>query len=449
MGRLESGQIELEVKPVDIVAMIRIHVAQFHSLATNQNIRLDFFAETETLVIEEDADKLEKIIQNLISNAIKFSHKEGQVTVLFKLLAGEQFEIRVEDQGIGIPQAKLPFIFDRFYQADSSDTRTREGAGIGLALVKELVTLLGGTITVESSESNGSVFAVRLPYRLSVNEAELTPYPEPRVPYVNGSQEVAGQLSAGSLPVILLIEDNQQLNEFIRTTLSEKYSVLTAEDGQAGIDLALAEIPALIITDLMMPVKNGYEVCAELKADERSSHIPIVMLTAKADQDSRIHGLETGADAYLGKPFDNKELQAVIENLLRQRKALQEKYSQNYRWLTHSEEMPSVEKAFLDKIRTVIEQNLDDEQISTDWVGRQVGLSRAQLHRKLKALINQSPGEFVRSIRMQKAHELLGNKAGTIAEISYMVGYGNPANFSTSFSKHFGYPPSSVSIEKQ
>ncbi|MCF0064771.1 ATP-binding protein [Dyadobacter chenwenxiniae] len=449
LGRLESGQIELEVKPVDIVAMIRIHVAQFHSLATNQNIRLDFFTETETLVIEEDADKLEKIIQNLISNAIKFSHKEGQVTVLFKLLAGEQFEIRVEDQGIGIPQAKLPFIFDRFYQADSSDTRTREGAGIGLALVKELVTLLGGTITVESSESNGSVFAVRLPYRLSENEAELTPYPEPRVPYVNGSQEVAGQLSAGSLPVILLIEDNQQLNEFIRTTLSEKYSVLTAEDGQAGIDLALAEIPALIITDLMMPVKNGYEVCAELKADERSSHIPIVMLTAKADQDSRIHGLETGADAYLGKPFDNKELQAVIENLLRQRKALQEKYSQNYRWLTHSEEMPSVEKAFLDKIRTVIEQNLDDEQISTDWVGRQVGLSRAQLHRKLKALINQSPGEFVRSIRMQKAHELLGNKAGTIAEISYMVGYGNPANFSTSFSKHFGYPPSSVSIEKQ
>lgn len=448
LGRLESGQTNLNVNPVDIIALLRMHVAQFDSLASNRNIQLNFFTDVESLIIDEDADKLEKIIQNLISNAIKFSQKDGQVKVFFNVLAEAQYEIRVEDDGIGIPDNKLPFIFDRFYQADSSDTRTREGAGIGLALVKELVTLLGGNIIVESSEAKGSTFTVRLPYRLSAENAEPMPYPETSVYHFNENEQVAEPQAGGSLPVILLIEDNQQLNAFIRTTLSEKYVVLTAEDGQAGIDLALAEIPALIITDLMMPVKNGYQVCAELKADERSSHIPIIMLTAKSDQDSRIHGLETGADAYLGKPFDNRELQAVIENLLRQRKALQEKYSQNYRWLTHSEEMPSVEKAFLDKIRTVIEQNLDDEQISTDWVGRQLGLSRAQLHRKLKALINQSPGEFVRSIRMQKAHELLENKAGTIAEVSYMVGYSNPANFSTSFSKHFGYPPSAVSVEK-
>lgn len=449
LGRLESGQTVLVVNPVDIIAMLRIHVAQFDSLANNRNIQLDFYTDSESLIIDEDADKLEKIIQNLISNAIKFSQKDGQVKVFFEMLADAQYEIRVEDQGIGIPENKLPFIFDRFYQADSSDTRTREGAGIGLALVKEMVTLLGGEIIVDSSEAKGSTFKVRLPYKLSAENAEPMPYPETPVYQSNSNEQIADEQQASSLPVILLIEDNQQLNAFIRTTLSEKYVVLTAEDGQAGIDLALAEIPALIITDLMMPVKNGYEVCAELKADERSSHIPIIMLTAKADQDSRIHGLETGSDAYLGKPFDNRELEAVIENLLRQRKALQEKYSQNYRWLTHTEEMPSVEKAFLDKIRTVIEQNLDDEQISTDWVGRQLGLSRAQLHRKLKALINQSPGEFVRSIRMQKAHELLKNKAGTISEISYMVGYSNPANFSTSFSKHFGYPPSSAGIAKQ
>ncbi|MCF2489067.1 ATP-binding protein [Dyadobacter sp. CY347] len=447
LGRLESGQVELESKPIDIVEMLGIQVAQFDSLATNQNIRLDFFTEITSLIIDEDADKLEKILQNLISNAIKFSHKDSQVKIFFKLLADEQYEIRVEDQGIGIPEEKLPFIFDRFYQVDSSDTRTREGAGIGLALVKELVTLLGGSIAVESSEANSSVFSVRLPYHLSKDASEPIPYPETSATYVKENMEVVGTHSTGSLPVILLIEDNKQLSEFIITTLSKKYSVLTAEDGQTGIDLALKEIPAIVITDLMMPIKNGYQVCAELKADERSSHIPIIMLTAKADQDSRIHGLETGADAYLSKPFDNRELQAVIENLLRQREALQEKYSQNYRWLTHSEELPSVEKAFLDKIRTVIEENLDDEQISTDWFGRQVGLSRAQLHRKLKALINQSPGEFVRSIRMQKAHELLQNKVGTIAEISYMVGYSNPANFSTSFSKHFGYPPSSAGIE--
>lgn len=449
LGRLESGQTELVVKPVDIVALLRIHVAQFSSLANNRNIRLDFFTDTKSLIIDEDVDKLEKIIQNVISNAIKFSQKDGQVNVFFNMRVDAYYEIRVQDQGIGIPENKLPFIFDRFYQADSSDTRTREGVGIGLALVKELVTLLGGNIMVESSEANGSIFTVRLPYRVSAENAELMPYPETPVYYPNGKEQVDDPQPERSLPVILLIEDNQQLNAFIRTTLSEKYEVLTAEDGQSGLNLAWAEIPALIITDLMMPVKNGYEVCAELKADERSSHIPVIILTAKADQDSRIHGLETGADAYLGKPFDNRELQAVIENLLRQRKALQEKYSQNYRWLTHSEEMPSVEKAFLDKIRTVIEQNMDDEQISTDWFGRQVGLSRAQLHRKLKALINQSPGEFVRSIRMQKAHELLENKAGTIAEISYMVGYSNPANFSTSFSKHFGYPPSSVGSAKQ
>jgi len=439
LSRLENGQIEVKPVPVDIVRWLRVMVAQFHSLAEQKNISLDFRSSVDSLVIEADADKLEKIIQNLISNALKFNTPGGTINVLFDREEDAQFSITVEDTGIGIPEKKLPYIFDRFYQADAGDTRSREGAGVGLALVKELVTLLGGTIGVSSAPAKGSCFTVNLPYVLS-REQET----EPRIIFSAEAPVTEEAEIHENLPVVLVIEDHAQLRDFIQTTLAGKFTVLTAEDGREGIEKALKEIPGLIITDLMMPFKNGYEVCHTLKTDERTNHIPVILLTAKTDTDSRIQGLETGADAYLAKPFDNRELQAVMDNLIRVRKSLQEKYSSNYRWLTHPEEMPSLDKAFLDRLRTVIEENIDDEQMSTEQLGRKIGLSRTQLHRKLKGIIDQSPGDLVRTIRMQKAHELLENRAGTVAEISYRVGYGNPANFSTAFSRHFGYAPSEV-----
>lgn len=444
LSRLESGQMDVKKAPVDVVKWLRVMVAQFHSLAEQKNISLDLSTSVDRLMIDADTDKLEKIVQNLISNAIKFNQPGGAIKIIFDKKDGSHFSIKVEDTGIGIPEQKLPYIFDRFYQADAGDTRSREGAGVGLALVKELVTLLGGSISVSSTPGKGSSFVVDLPYTLSKEES-IEPTTSSIAFFATRADSTIEEAESGeNLPVVLVIEDNAQLRDFIQTTLSGKFTVLTAEDGRAGIEKALKEIPELIITDLMMPFKNGYEVCDTLKKDERTNHIPVIMLTAKTDTDSRIQGLETGADAYLAKPFDNRELQAVIDNLIRIRKSLQEKYSSNYRWLTHTEEMPSLDKAFLDRLRTIIEENIDDEQMSTEWLGRKIGLSRTQLHRKLKGIIDQSPGDLVRTIRMQKAHELLKNQAGTVAEVSYMVGYGNPANFSTAFSKHFGYAPSEV-----
>lgn len=449
LSRLENGQMDIHYQPVDLVKWLQLHVQQFSSLADHHQLRLNVSNNIKQLPIRADLDKLEKITQNLISNAIKFSHPNSSIEITLTKTTEAFFTITVSDQGTGIPADKLPFIFDRFYQADASDTRTREGTGIGLALVKELTELLGGSISV-SSNDKGTTFSIQLPYHpadadQSTDEHALTAgsVHSLNIPSTPASSDSI-EYPVHHNETILIVEDNAQLREFMHLSLREHYQVLLAQNGEEGIHMATEQIPTLILTDLMMPHKNGYELCEVLKKDERTSHIPVIMLTAKTDQDSRIHGLETGADAYLSKPFDKRELMAQITNLIQLRKQLREKYSGNNNWLTHTTDLPSIEQHFLERIRTAINDRLDDLQFSAEELGREVGLSRTQLYRKLKDLIDQSPGDLIRAIRMQKAHELLEKNIATVSEVSYMVGYGNPANFSTSFTKHFGYPPSGV-----
>ncbi|MCD9854456.1 ATP-binding protein [Epilithonimonas sp. JDS] len=449
LSRLESGQMKVDYQNIDIVKWLELHVKQFGSLADHHHLELKFETEPQELWVQTDLDKLEKIVQNLVSNAIKFSEKDGSVKVIFQKLNENYVGIKVIDKGIGIKKEKLPYIFDRFYQVDASDSRDREGAGIGLALVKELVELLEGSIEVNSEENMGSTFTVTLPYLSTDKNYEETVTSSLPEIYDNDSriELIADEKNVQAKETILIAEDNEQLREFIEITLKKNYQVLSTSNGEEGIQIAQDTIPDLVITDLMMPKKNGYELCDTLKNDERTSHIPIVMLTAKTDQDSKIHGIKSGADAYLAKPFDKTELIAIIENLITTRQKLRSKFSQNKGWLNEISELPSIEQSFLSKIKDIINDRIDDVQLSAESLGSEVGLSRTQLHRKLKALINQSPGELLRSIRMQKAHELLERKAGSIAEVGFMVGYGNPANFSTSFAKHFGYPPSVVGKE--
>ena len=449
LSRLESGLMEINYNNVDIVKWLQVHLQQFASLAEHDNIKLSFETDTTSLWVKTDVDKLEKIVQNLISNAIKFSNKNGEVTVLFKHKNESDFEIIVKDEGIGISDKKLLYIFDRFYQADASDTRTREGTGIGLALVKELTGLLGGTISVTSIENAGTRFNVTLPY-ISADKGDVNVqnlFQENDLDETVLLQPATTSLLAKQEETILIVEDNEQLREFIKISLQENYNVTMAKNGAEGIDVAIEMIPNLVITDLMMPEKNGYELCELLKKDERTSHIPIIILTAKTNRDSKIQGIETGADAYLSKPFDKQELLAHIENLIQNRKKLREKYSRNNYWLSDAVDLPSIEQTFLTKVKEAINTRIDDVQFGAEALGREVFLSRTQLHRKLKDLIDQSPGELIRSIRMQKAHELLQKNVATVAEVSYMVGYGNPANFSTSFTKHFGYPPSAAATK--
>ncbi|KFC20324.1 ATP-binding protein [Chryseobacterium sp. FH1] len=446
LSRLESGQMKVDYRNIDIVKWLELHVKQFGSLAEHHYLELKFETGQQELWVQTDLDKLEKIVQNLVSNAIKFSEKNGSVDVIFQKLNENYFEIKVIDKGIGIKKEKLPYIFDRFYQADTSDSRDREGAGIGLALVKELVELLNGSIEVNSEENKGSTFTVRLPYFSADKNSEETVTSSLSEIYDSHSsiELIDDEEDQQTKETILIAEDNEQLREFIEITLKKNYQVLSTSNGEEGIQIAQETIPDLVITDLMMPKKNGYELCDTLKNDERTSHIPIVMLTAKTDQDSKIQGIKSGADAYLAKPFDKTELIAIIENLITTRQKLRSKFSQNKGWLSEISKLPSIEQSFLSKIKDIINDRIDDAQLSAESLGSEVGLSRTQLHRKLKALINQSPGELLRTIRMQKAHELLEKKTGSIAEVGFMVGYGNPANFSTSFAKHFGYPPSAV-----
>ena len=443
LSKLESKQLQVSTQPIELVQWLRNYVLQHGSLADHRNIQLHFSSGQARMWLHADMDKMEKMVQNLLSNAIKFSDDHGEITVSLRKIGTQEFTITVSDNGIGIPADKLSYVFDRFYQTDSSHTRRREGAGIGLSLTKELAELLGGTVTVTSSEDKGSTFVLTLPYHEAAEEHMVIDLAEEERTVSEAKRIRFSQAPASDdLPLILLVEDNADLREFISLSLSNDYRFITAQDGEEGIQAAFEKIPLLVITDLMIPQKDGYEVCATLKKDERTSHIPIVMLTAKTDADSRILGIETGADAYLPKPFDKRELLAVTENLIRIRKQLREKYGKDNVWLTGVEDLPSIEQQFLNKVREAVAGHLDDSSFGADQLASHIALSRTQLHRKLTQLINQSPGELIRNFRMQRAHELLQKSVGSVGEVGYMVGYANPANFSTTFAKHFGYPPS-------
>ena len=447
LSKLESGLMPVYNQPLDIVALFRMHTQSYSLLGKHKNITIRFASDWDTLWIAGDRDKLEKIILNLLSNAIKFTDA-GSIAVSLQKdsEANEAFVcLNVHDTGRGIAASKLPYIFSRFYQADASDTRTAEGTGIGLALTKEMVELLGGEITVNSVEQQFTVVSVRLPYSAVEPLPELNIYDSHHDVHQTIYHDVVPvDDTTADKPLILLIEDHDELRQFMQQLLTGKYRVLGAANGSEGIALGMEHIPNLIITDVMMPGVDGYQVCTSFKNDERTSHIPVIMLTAKTNMDSRVHGIETGADAYLGKPFDKRELFALIENLIQVRDKLRERYSKKDLWFSNAVAMPTLEQEFIARVRKAVEDHLDDEGFGTDQLALTIGLSRTQLHRKLKALIGHAPGELIRIVRLQHAHNLLKNRVATVSEVAYMVGFSSPASFSASFSRHFGFPPKTL-----
>jgi len=447
LSRLENGSMEVNRTPLDLVALIRMHILSYESLVKQKKISLHFTSYWNKLWILSDRDKLDAIIINLISNALKFTDK-GKVEILLQQddeLPEESFTFTIKDTGQGIPTEKLPYVFDRFYQADPSDTRSAEGTGIGLAVTKELVELMGGQIRVTSETGLFTKVLVTMPYQAANAVSEPIPeiLPAGLAQPVTVHEPITN--TGEDKPLVLLIEDHQELRDFIRQSLKDSYRVMTATDGKEGIAFAMEHIPNLIITDLMMPQVDGYEVSSTLKKDVKTSHIPIIILTAKADTDSRIQGIETGADAYLAKPFEKRELFALMDNLISVRNQLREHYSKQDLWFSNALSMPSIERDFITRVRSAVESHLNEEGYSADQLARDIGLSRTQLHRKLKDLINQSPGELIRIVRLQYAHDLLQRRVATVAEVAYMVGFGSPASFSASFSRHFGFAPKTVS----
>jgi signal transduction histidine kinase/DNA-binding response OmpR family regulator len=449
LSKLESGVTKLELQKGNIVAFLKGFTFSFQSLADDKEIALLCDVPDEACTMDFDRDKLEKVMGNLLSNAFKFTPDLGSVKVSAATMnkdGNDHLEIKVTDSGVGIPEEQLPFVFNRFYQADNVRTSNAPGSGIGLALTKELVELHGGMISVTSSSGSGTVFTVSLPVCDDAN-VTASPHEAPkenvraseRRPKNGEAQDLIVQ-DDQTKEIVLVIEDNREVRNFIIDSLKNSYHLISAVDGDEGIAKAREAVPDLIISDVMMPGKNGYDTCRILKDDERTSHIPVVLLTAKAGLESKIEGLETGADDFVAKPFSTRELQVRIKNLITTRKKLREKYLD----AALSDESPgdTLEDAFLIKIKEAVEAHLDDPEFSVEDLCRKIGMSRTQLHRKLKALTNQSVTQFVRILKLQHGKKLLQQGRYNVSEVADRVGFASLTYFSSSYASHFGYAPS-------
>jgi len=447
LRKLESKNMELNLIQGDVIQYLRYITESYKTFAESKGIQLHFLSESTSLIMDYDPDKLLRVISNLLSNAIKFSADKGNIyfQLYHEVKDNNQFlQIKIKDSGSGIAEDQLEEIFNRFYQVDSSLTRKGEGTGIGLALTKELVHLMKGEIFVESTLGTGTTFKIKLPVtRLSSVGEEFAVLPIEES--ITDSTLVSKEHPQSSvLPKLLIVEDNPDVSQFLIACLQDEYQLSLAANGQEGIDIAIDQIPDLIISDVMMPIKDGFELCDTLKQDEITSHIPIILLTAKADLDSKIVGLERGADAYLNKPFEQSELLVRIKKLLELRKSLQQRYL-SMDFVQTKQDLPTnQEDVFLNKIKELVEENISDDSFGNVQLAHKMNLSESQLYRKIKALTDKSTAIFIRSIRLHKAKILLKNTDLTISEIAYDVGFSDPAYFSRSFSKEFGQAPNTM-----
>lgn len=461
LSKLENKSFQLNLEQKDIVPYLQYLTESFHSLANGKNLSLRFFSDTEHLVIDYDVEQIKQIMTNLLSNAIKFTDPGGDVKVRLTQ-DGKLLNIEVIDNGIGISENDQDLIFDRFYQVDANMTRKGEGTGIGLSHTRELVKLMGGQIKVKSDFGKGSIFQIELPIRRSAPEPieaqqESTfsegdtslDLPSALLSNKSKSSESVSSTDNSTLPQLLLIEDNPDVVIYLRSCLEDQYQIDIAYNGRIGIEKAMENIPDLIISDVMMPEQDGFTVCDTLKNNERTSHIPLILLTAKADVASRIAGLRRGADAYLSKPFEKEELLIRLEQLIERQKRMVAYFSSKTQDLKSSfneekdrSESIEIEDVFIKKIKSILEENIESEDFGLPQLCQKVGMSRSQLFRKMKALTGTAPSAFIKSYRLNKAKYLLENTDCNVAEAAYEVGFKDPSYFSKIFREEFGIAPS-------
>jgi DNA-binding response OmpR family regulator/two-component sensor histidine kinase len=458
--------MKLELQNHDGRALLEVTAASFSSLAEYRRIQLTVILPPEPLFGRFDGDKLEKILYNLLSNAFKFTPEGGQITLEALSLPAanglpKHLRIIVRDSGEGIPADQLPLVFERFFQGSPSYRGDAQGTGIGLALTRELVQLHGGTIRAESMPGQGATFVVDIPLVEPLWEAmpaeesekvrpalEMEEYAWLPVPQNTTAPEYAQAAGDDSLPLLLIVEDNADLRQYIRQHLEDQYRVLEADNGLHGWETAVRHVPDLIISDWMMPGINGAEVCRRVKTDERTSHIPFLLLTALATEEGKLTGLENGADDYLTKPFDARELELRVRNLVQTRRKLRERFSRELRLQPKDITVTSADEKFMEKVLAVVEAHLGDADFGVEQFGREVGLSRMQLHRKLTALTGQTTSDFIRTMRLKRAAQLLEVQAATVSEVAFSVGFGSLSYFTRSFRGQFGVNPTEYSARK-
>lgn len=450
LSKLEAGQVHLRVEEMDLVPYLRLQIAAFQSLAQSKRIDIQYHPEMATCMAWADPDKIEKVVNNLLHNAIKFTPDEGQIRIGLQR-GNYKIRVTITDSGPGIPKSALPHIFDRFYQVNSDLGGKPAGAGIGLAFSQELMIMHQGDIRVTQTGKSGTTFQVSM----LIGKAHFQPEEfaeEPNLRFTltqdieystseKTSTEPAGTNQQN--PQILIIEDNQDLRQHLIQIIQPMFRAIEAPNGISGWEMATEILPDLIISDVMMPGMDGFVLCEKLKQDERTSHIPIILLTARANQQDKIQGLSTGADDYIVKPFDFQELLARVHNLIEQRKKLQAFHN---KWIGPSENIKTdqlpKDLTFMNQIKQIMQDHFHDPEFNVEQFAELAAINRRQLNRKARALFGQAPSDLIREYRLEKAALMLEKGAGNVTEVCYAVGFNNPGHFSRLFKDAFDMLPS-------
>jgi signal transduction histidine kinase/AraC-like DNA-binding protein/streptogramin lyase len=474
LRKIDLNKMKLTLGKGDLVQYLRELTSSFDEIAQQRSMTLEFSSEIDSYETLFDESKLEKIIYNLLSNAFKFTPDRGKLQVSCRLVRNgiaafpeevsdkqdnDCIEITVRDNGIGIPSEHKGHLFERFFRIERHDSIIRRGTGIGLALTKELVELHKGKLMVESEENKGTCFVILLPAGNNIWSNEQMAETGDEEKRMTGSlqhfvlteeheyaRKYSGQKNKmvhnKNNAVILIVEDEAEVRTFIREYFEMNYQICEATNGIEGFEMALRNDPDIIITDVIMPIMDGIEMCRKLKEEIRSSHIPVIMLTARSSVDNKIEGLETGADAYIEKPFSPDLLEVQIRNLLESRRILRDKFSKELVIKPADIAVTSVDAIFIQKAMDIVNNHISDPDFSSDEFCKEIGMSRSQLHRKLKALTSQPASEFIRTLRLKRAASLLKESKLSIEEISYRVGFNSPAYFTKCFRTLFGKTPS-------
>lgn len=448
LNKVEQGKMPVKYSRGDLSLFVAEICAKSKHLADSKNIELKVESKPEAIVCNFDSRKVERILINLLSNALKFSPENTEVAVrLSQKKSG--INLSVSDQGPGIPPEKLESIFEPFYQVDGTEKRQYGGTGIGLSVVKEYADLLQASVEVSNNPKAGCTFRVVFP----LVEAETLEDVDLDIDMSGIGSEASNfakseeaEDTGEDQPLILIAEDNEELNDYLKSCLPH-YSIMQAYNGLQAWELIQQQVPDLILSDNMMPEMTGVELCAKVKESELTSHIPVIILTAKSAVENRVEGLTAGADDYLAKPFNQEELRVRIANLINLRKALREKYQSGLQSVKSQPKQNSLsarDQAFIEKAEALIEANLDNGDFEVSDFIKELNLSRSQAHRKIKALTNVSVSIFIRSYRLKRAMEMLQSEGLIVKEAAYRVGFNSPNYFSKCFHEQFGIPPTQI-----
>ncbi|MFN8257248.1 MAG: two-component regulator propeller domain-containing protein [Bacteroidales bacterium] len=466
LRKVEEGNLKLQAREINLNEFINEIVQSFEDLARRKGISFEFDNNFPELKIWADVDKLDKIFFNLLSNAFKFTPDNGFIRIEVKVKGNPSLNegfvnIEVSDNGNGMTEEHARKVFERFYQSDESVNSIQRGSGIGLSLTKSLVELHHGTISVKSRKGEGSCFTVLLPIgKKHLREDELVPkeflesenlnlQPDYIDNYDDYSLSGSELLADPSAPLVLLVEDNDDLRQYIKSGLQSTYRIAEARNGIEGIEKAHELMPDLVICDVMMPEMDGIKFCRKLKSELLTCHIPVIMLTAKTSIEHRIEGLETGADSYIPKPFNPKHLKVRIQKLIELRQVLKNKYKVNGHFEPVEMAVTSTDEKFINKAVAIIKREISNSEFNVENLGQEIGMSRGHLHRKLKALIGQNPSDFIKTIRLKQAAHLLSNENIPVSEICYLVGFSSPSYFASCFHKQFGITPTEYKNRKE